>query len=262
MLELRKSIRLQSLNLPLKQALLLAAELGAEAVEINARTELRPADLSQTGVRHFRKIISDLNLKVGSISFPTRRGYHVADDLERRMDATKAAMEMAYQLGCNVVVNHVGQINEDMPTEQWTTLIQALTDLGNYSHKAGAWLAAKTGTESGADLAKLLDSLPRGAIGVDFDPGNLIINGFSASDAIKELGSRVLNFRARDAVRDLAQGRGLEVQLGRGSIDLPELFSVLEEHQYRGFITVERQTGQDAATECGEAIEYLTNLFR
>jgi sugar phosphate isomerase/epimerase len=261
MLQLKKAIRLESLNLPLKRAMQVANELGFEAVELNARTQLRPSELSRTGVRHFRKLMEDLNLKVSAIHFPTRRGYNTVDDLDRRIDATKSTMEMAYQLGCNVVCNHVGVVPEDPESEQWHTLIQALTDLGNYSHKAGAWLAAKTGSEDGARLKGLLDVLPLGAVGVDFDPGNLIINGFSASESMDSLGDRVLMFRARDAVRDLATGRGLEVQLGRGSIDLPHLLSVLEENQYRGFVTVERQTEADSVVECREAIEYLQNVF-
>lgn len=239
----------------------MAAEVGAEAVELNARTQLRPSELSRTGVRHFRKMMEDLNLKISAIHFPTRRGYNIVDDLDRRIDATKKAMEMAYQLGCNIVCNHIGVVPENVESEQWQTMVQAMTDLGNYSHKAGAWLAAKTGSEDGARLKSFLETLPLGAVGVDFDPGSLIINGYSASESMDALGDRVLMFRARDAVRDLALGRGLEVQLGRGSIDLPYLLSVLEEHQYQGYVTVDRDTDGDPIIECRESLEYLQNVF-
>ena len=261
MLQLKKSIHLESLNLPLKKAIHVAADLGADAVEINARTQLRPAELSRTGVRHFRKMLADLNLQVSAIHFPTRRGYDIEDDLDRRIDATKAAMGMAFDLGCNVVCNHIGRIPEDPQSAAWRTMTQALMDLGNHSHKSGAWLAAKTGSEDGQKLNEFLDVLPVGAVGVDFDPGSLVINGFSASDSITALAARVLNFRARDAVHDLGAGRGLEVQLGRGAIDLAFLLSALEEKSYHGYLTIQRQTDQNPVVECGQAIEYLTNLF-
>ena len=61
--------------MPFKQALATAAEIGAEAVEINARSDLKPGELSRTGVRHLRKMLADLNLKVAAVNFPTRRGY-------------------------------------------------------------------------------------------------------------------------------------------------------------------------------------------
>jgi len=97
---------------PQKIMLQLKKGLNAEGVEINGRTQLHPATMSRTAVRHFLKTLGDLNLSVAAIHFPTRRSYGEVEDLERRIDATKAAMSMAYELGCNVVVNRIGNIPE------------------------------------------------------------------------------------------------------------------------------------------------------
>lgn len=261
MLQLKKSIRLESLRQPFKKALVTAASLGADGVEINGRTEIRPAEMSRTAVRHLQKMMADLNLEVSAIYFPTRRGYGVSDDLDRRIDATKAAMTMAFELGCNVVVNKIGRVPEDAQDPNWITMVQALTDLGNFSQKAGAWLAARTGSESGETLKSMIDALPIHSLVVDFDPGDFLINGFSATEAMKLLGEHVMSFRARDAVQDLSQGRGIEVQLGRGSVDWASLLGTLEEHNYSGFLTIERDTEENSIEEVGQAIEYLTNLF-
>ena len=217
--------------------------------------------MGRTAVRHLSKMLSDLNLKVCAVHFPTRRGFDVPDDLEPRIEATKSAMSMAYELGCNVVVNRIGRIPEDPKSDRWQTMVEAMTDIGNHAQKTGAWLAAQTGTEDGDTLKGFIDSLPPMSLGVDFDPGDLMINGFSATDAMRQLASHVMSFRARDAVRDLAQGRGLEVQLGRGSIEWASLLGALEEHDYQGFVTVDRTTDANPAAECGQAMEYLTNLF-
>ena len=262
MLQLRKGIRIERLRQPFKQALITAARLGADGVEINGRSDIRPSEMSRTAVRHLLKMLSDLNLNICAVHFPTRRGYDNLDDLDRRIDATKAAMTMAYELGCNVVVNHVGHVPEDTKSDRWQTMVQALTDIGNHAQKSGAWLTAQTGSESGETLKGLIDSLPPMSLGVDFDPGDLMINGFSPSESIKQLASHVMSFRARDAVRDLKQGRGLEVQLGRGSIDWAELLGALEEQDYQGYITVDRQTDGNAIEESGQSLEYLTNLFQ
>jgi len=262
MLQLKKAIRLESLRQPFKKAIVTAASLGADGIEINGRTEIRPTDMSRTGVRHLRKMLADLNLKVSSINFPTRQGYGVTDNLDRRIDATKAAMSMAYDLGCNVVVNRIGRVPNDVENPQWTTMVQALSDLGNFSQKTGAWLAARTGSEDGETLKNLIDTLPLYALTVDFDPGDFLINGFSAEEAMKALGPHVTSFRTRDAVQDLSVGRGIEVQLGRGSIDWASLLGTLEEHNYTGFLTVERNSEENSIQQCGQAIEYLTNLFR
>ncbi len=261
MLQLKKGIKLESLRLPFRKSLEVAAQLGAEGVEINARTEIRPDELSRTGVRHLKKMLGDLNLKVAAVHFPTRRGFGESDDLDRRIDATKNALAMAWNLGCNVVTNHIGTIPDEPEAPEWTTMVQALTDIGNHSQKAGAWLAAHSGINGTETMRQLLDSLPAMAIGIDFDPAAMIINGRDVIGGMKALGPQVMHFRARDAVYEMSMGRGLEVQLGRGSVNLPELLGILEEHNYNGFFTIERDSESEAILHCGQAVEYLDSLF-
>ena len=79
-------------------------DLGADGVEIDARSHIRPSELTQTGRRQLRKLLDDRNLRVCAISFRTRHGYNVRENLGRRVDATKDAMRMAYEVGANVVI--------------------------------------------------------------------------------------------------------------------------------------------------------------
>ena len=62
------------------------------------------------------------------------------------------------------------------------------------------------------------------------------------------------------AIRDLARGRGLEVGLGSGTVDFPELLGILEEHRYGGYFTINRQTTGDAVAEVAQAIKFLTSM--
>jgi sugar phosphate isomerase/epimerase len=199
MLQIRLGIELASLRLPLKKALLTARELGVEAVEIDLRNELRPEDLSRTGVRQIRKMLDDLNLRISAARFPTRSGYAALDGLEARIDATKRAMLSAYELGTNVVINQIGRVPAETDSAATSNLVQALADLGRHGQKVGALLAAETGTESGADLANLIARLPPGSIGVDLNPANLIINGHSPRDAAEALAPHILHIHATDA---------------------------------------------------------------
>ena len=257
---LKIAVQLASLRLPLRKGLIAAARVGASGVEIDARGELRPQELSQTALRDLRRLLDDLNLRVSAVGFQTRRGYDVADELERRVTATKAAMKMAAELGAAVVVNQIGPVPQDTNSRERTLLVQTLADLSAYGQHVGALLAAQTGTESGADLAHLLAALPERGIGVDLDPGNLIVNGFSPLEAVEALGPQILHVHARDAVRDLARGRGLEVPLGRGTADFAALLGALEDHQYRGYFTIAREESDDPEFEIGEAVKYLKNL--
>jgi len=254
------AIQLRSLRMPLRRALSAAAQLKVAAVEIDARTELRPGELSQTGRRQFRKLLEDLNLRICAIGFPTRRGYNVVDDLERRIAATKEALRLAQELGAAVVVNQVGRVPADTSDPEWPVLFEALTDLGAYGNRIGATLAAETGSESGEDLARLLAALPDGALGVTLNPGNLIVNGFSPLDAVSALGRNIIYVHAKDGIRDRARGRGEEVPLGRGMTDFPSLLGALEDYGYRGYLCIERDHADDPIFEVGQAVRYLQQL--
>jgi sugar phosphate isomerase/epimerase len=260
MLQIKLGIELATLRLPLKKALLTARELGAEAVEIDLRNELSPDDLSRTGIRSVRKMLDDLNLRLAAVAFRTRRGYADLPDLDARVDATKRALSAAYELGTSVVVNHIGHIPPETDARARSTLVEVLADLGAYGHKCGAFLAAETGAQPGEELAALIQSLPPGALNTDFNPANLIINGHSSTAAMRALAPHVVHFQATDATRDVAQGRGFEVALGQGNAEFPELLALLEEQQYRGFLTISRHNSRSPIEDVKQAMTFLRNM--
>ncbi|MBX3411642.1 MAG: sugar phosphate isomerase/epimerase [Pirellulales bacterium] len=260
MAELKIGIQLRSLRLPFRKALQTAQRLGASAVEIDARGDLRPQELSETGLRELRKMLTDLELRVAAVGYRTRRGYHVLDELDARVAGTKAAMKFAHDLGAPVVVNQVGPVGEDLATDEMRLLKDVLIELGRYGDHVGAYLAAETGTESGTRLGQFIDTLPAGTLAVNLDPGNLIVNGFSPLEAAEVLGPHVRHVHAKDGVRDLGQGRGIEVPLGRGSVDFPAIIGALEQHAYRGYYTIERERAENPELELASAVRYLRNL--
>ena len=160
-----------------------AASIGAEAVEIDARSELDMRDLSDTAIRHISKLLQDQGLAVSALTFQTRRGYNVYADLDRRVEATKRTMDLAYRLGAKVVVNRLGRVPEDSSHPDFEMLRDILTNIGEHGQRVGVSLAGRTGTEDGRTMAQLLEQLPPGCGAVDFDPASLIMNGFSSSEA-------------------------------------------------------------------------------
>lgn len=258
--QLKIALQLRSLRQPLRQALVTASRLGAHAVEIDARTELRPAELTQTALRQFRKLLDDLNLRVSALSFRTRRGYDETEALDRRVEATKEVMQMAHTLGTTLVLNCVGSVPADEENPRWKLLVEVMSDLAAHGNRVGAMLAAETGNDSPELLAKLLAVLPPGATAVSLDPAALVMHGYDPQQAVAVFGSHVQNVAARDAVRDRAASRGEEVQLGRGSVDFPALLGALEQRDYRGYFTVARDAASRPAEELGLAIQYLKNI--
>lgn len=257
MTELRIGIQTRSLRQPLRKALATSWELGADGVEIDARRELVPAQLSQTGLRQFRKLLENLNLRVSAIAFPTRRGYETPERLEQRVLATQDAMRLAYELRADVVINRVGQIPSSSDDPAYSRLVESLTALGAFGDRVGARLAAQTGSQSPAALARLLGDLPDGSIGVDLHPGALVMHGDSPAEAVAELGRHIIHVHATDAVRDFGAGRAVEVELGRGSADMPALLGQLTEFGYQGWVTIERNDSADPVGDIENAMAFL-----
>jgi sugar phosphate isomerase/epimerase len=256
---IRIGIQLAGLRLPLKQALHVAARLGVEAVEIDARTELRPEDLVGTGLRQVRKMLEDLNLRVAAVKYATRRGYEVTDELDRRIEGTKRAMKMAYELGANAVVNHVGSIDPDPNHPTREVLRSVLADLGVYSQRVGAFLACETGSEPLQQLGDLIDTLPEGSVGITLNPGNLLVNGFDL-DSLSKVAKHVMLVHAKDGVPDRARGRGTQVPLGYGLAEFPNIIATLEERAYRGYFVVERDMAPNPLDEFRNSVEFLRNI--
>ena len=260
MFPLKIGLSLASLRQPVRQALSIAAQLGARAIEIDARGDLRPAEMTGTAVRELRKLLSDAGLSICAVSFITRRGYNDMDELDRRISATKDAMRMAYELRSPIVVNRIGRVPSDEEDPGWKLLIETLSDLGRHgdryrrhplrSHRQRRWTIAGEADRRVAG----------GKFGRRFRPAGLIVAGFSPRDSLEAVGRHVKHVHARDAVRDPLAGRGVETPLGRGVADFPELLGLLDNVNYRGWFTVERQQCDDPATELGNAIQYLQNM--
>jgi sugar phosphate isomerase/epimerase len=253
-------IQTRSLRQPLRQALVTASRLGATGIEIDARHELRPGELSRTGLREFHKLLDDLNLRVSAVAFPTRRGYDDPDDFERRVLATQEAMRFAADLRTDVVINDIGRVAEKPEDASFQRMIEALTVIAAFGDRAGVRLAAQTTHVSPQDLARVLAALPAHSTGVDLHPGGLIDSGHSPVEAIESLGPNVLHIHACDAVRDPSTRRTTEVELGRGSADFPEILGLLSEFDYRGWATIERHESPNPIPEIENAVAYLLQL--
>jgi sugar phosphate isomerase/epimerase len=274
---LRIAVQTKCFAQPLKQALHTAGQVQAEGVQIDLRQELAPAELSDTAIRQVRKLLDDLNLRVGSTAFPTRRGYANPEDLDRRIQATVEAMRTASRLACRVMLITVGPLPDPAPktdsqsspsahllslkgTESRTTLVEALTALAMQGNRYGVQLAIECPTAHPADLKALLEELPEGLVGADLSPADLILNGQSPRLHAEVLGKHIVHVFANDAVRGLGGAAGADVELGRGTADFPELLGLLEEHDYHSWITVERRNSRRTAEDIRNAVQFLRSL--
>lgn len=245
---------------PLKKALHTAAAIGCDGVQIDGRHELAPTELSDTGVRQLRKLLDDLNLRVGSVVFPTRRGYGDPQDLERRVEATVGALRLASQLRASVLICHIGNIPSHPDSPEQTTLVEVMGSLGAEGIRRGVQIAAQARFDSFDQLTGLLELLPEGSLFLDLHPARLLADGHAPSEYVTIVGKYVVHVHAADVVRDFASGQNLEVELGRGSVEFPALLGQLEEYNYRGWLTIERRDSDRVIEACANAVKFLRAL--
>jgi len=257
--QLKLSLDIAELRQPFKKALHTAAQLGVQAVQIEARGELDPAELTQTGIRHIRKMLEDWNLRVSAVRFRPALSYYNPDRLEARIEATQRAMDLAYKLGAGLVVGRIGRIPSPESPE-YRLLTEVVTDLGRYGQRVGSMLATETGSEPGPELARFIQQLPEGSLGVDFNPANLVVEGHSIEEAVETLGQHVRCVQATDALRDVAAGTAVAVELGRGSVDYPNLLAGLDGWGYQGYWTLQPAGGGEPEAELARSARFLRSL--
>ncbi|MBY0526662.1 MAG: sugar phosphate isomerase/epimerase [Gemmataceae bacterium] len=253
-------LRLESLGLPLRRALAEAARIGVLGVQFDAVGDLAPNQLSETGRRELRNLLRTYNVELTALGCPMRRGLDTAENLEARIDHVRQVLTLSFELGPRLVVVQAGKIVEDDKAPAATLLHESLLALGHYGDRVGSILALETGLEDAAVLAGYLDRLDTGSLAVNYDPANLLINGFDPYTAVKVLHQRIAHAHAKDARKSSASRTAAEVPLGHGDLDWMRLSGELQEIEYRGWLMAERESGDRSPADMESAVKFLRRV--
>lgn len=257
-IETRIGIRLESLGVPIRDAIVLAASLRAHGVQFDAVGELAPDQLSQTGRRHLRHLLSSHSLKLAAIGFPTRRGFDSLERLEARIAGTCRALSYAREMGALCVVNHIGKIPTlDRGDVRHAHFFEALERVGHEAERVGCRFAIETAQDSIPDLVALLDLLKLHGLAVNFDPANLVARGHDVYEPLAGLGERVVGVHVKDVVRSGTIAGAEEVPLGQGILDWEVLLGGLEQIAYPGFFTLEREAPVHSIKDIADGVAFL-----
>lgn len=254
-------VRLESFGLPLRRALAEARKLGVVGVQVDAAGDLSPNALTQTGRREFRHLLRSHNLELTALGCPLRHGLDEAENQQPRIEHVRKAMTLAYDLGPRVVVVSAGRApREDENDERVALLTESLWTLGRHGDRTGTVLALETGLEPGEQLRRFLDRFDTAGLGANFDPANLLMRQFDPYEGARALAGKVAHVHAKDARKATASRSAQEVPLGHGDIDWVRMLGLLEETDYRGWVTAERETG-GGPDEMAAAVAFLRRFI-
>jgi sugar phosphate isomerase/epimerase len=259
--KLKIGVSLESLGMPVRRGLQEIARLGVAGVQINAVGDLSPKALSQTGRREFRNLLRAYNLELTALGCPLRHGLDTPEGQEVRIAHVKQVMSLSFDLGPRVVVVQAGRVPEDITTSQARFLTEALLVLGQHGDRTGTILALETGLESGAALRQFLDRLDTGGLGVNFDPANLLLHGLDPYESARALHGRIVHSHAKDARQAAASRAAQEVPLGHGDIDWMRYLGVLTEIEYRGWLTIKRETGDHRLADVAAGVKFVRHFM-
>jgi sugar phosphate isomerase/epimerase len=140
-------------------------------------------------------------------------------------------------------------------------LTEALTVLALHGDRIGCLLALETGLEAGKDLRAYLDRFDVGSLGVNLDPANLILNGHDVLECVRALHGMIFHSHAKDARTGRVSRAAQEVPLGHGDIEWMSYLATLEEVEYRGWLTIERESGDNRVADITSGVGFLRRFI-
>ncbi|MCX7394898.1 MAG: sugar phosphate isomerase/epimerase [Planctomycetales bacterium] len=237
-----------------------ASGLNATGVQLDLNNEVSALSLSDTGRRHLLHHISELNLSVAGATFPLKHPLTEETELDRRVSSLRDAMTFAYSLKATTLCCRVGRIPSDHASKSRQLLVEILSDLARHGNHVGTILCITPTDDSAEDLLALISEIKTGPVGVDFDPAHFTMTGRSSADALRTLHAVTSHVQLRDGLRDFSGG-SQEAAIGQGAVDWPEVFALLNEMDYRGWLTVIRTQGDDRIGDMSRAITFVRNLL-
>ena len=269
---------------PLKEALTLASRLQFDGVQIYATTgEFSPQTLTPAHKAEIKAQLADCGLEISALCGDMGGyGYQIEADNPERIEKTKAIIDLAVEFNTRVITTHIGVIPSDRNHPRYQTMLKALNACGSYAQEKGVTLAIETGPETAATLKMFLDDT-QGGVGVNLDPANFVmVTGQDPVEAVKLLESYIVHTHVKDGIMlkktdpkiiydHFAEGGiealnvadyFLETPLGEGKVDFSNYLAALQDVGYDGYLTIERETGSNPASDIVKARDVVLDLLK
>ena len=268
---------LESFRTDTKTALAQAAAMGADGIQMYAtKGEHAPENLSPAARRELLDMLKSNGLRFSALCGDLGRGFGHRELNPGLIEKSKRILDLAKDLETNIVTTHIGVVPEDPSHERYKIMQEACFELASYADSIDAHFAIETGPETSAVLKGFLDGLHSTGVAVNLDPANLVmVAGDDPVTAVHNLKDYIVHTHAKDGVMlertnpEFIYGvtpmpediKGIkffrEVALGTGGVNFTTYLKALEEIGYRGFLTIEREAGDQPAVDINIAKEHL-----
>lgn len=259
----------------LRTSLETAARLGANGVQLYAvEGEISP-EMSAAARAQTRDMIASCGLEISALCGDLGTGgFAFRENNPKKVERSKRIVDLAKELGTDIVTTHIGVVPQDPTCERFAVMQQACAELADYAASVGAHFAVETGPEPALTLKGFLDTIRSDGLGVNLDPANLkMVCDDDPTLAVYLLKDYIVHTHAKDGVMlyyknpeiiyglkqetIVTDSSFAEVPLGKGSVDFPEYLKALENIGYTGYLTIEREVGDDPEKDIADAVAFL-----
>lgn len=280
---------IDNFRLDVRNGLQKAKEVGAEGVQIYAVSgEMDPDHLSTKQRKELKAFIDDLGLEISALCGDLAgHGFQDSEVNPDKIEKSKRILDLAIELGTNVVTTHIGIVPEDRSSRIYESMQKACEELSQYANSLGAYFAIETGPETAAHLKQFLDSLSGNGVSVNFDPANMVmVTGDDPVQGVYTLKDYIVHTHVKDGVRHrevdprivygslgfttmgheeitrmLNEGKLFEeLPVGQGAVDFPAYFKALQDIGYKGYLTIEREAGDNREHDIKQAIQFIQSF--
>lgn len=242
-----------SFRLGFEDSIKAASKLGVSGVQKYMTTgDLTAENLVGDKLKEVKDIMNSNGLVFSAICGDF--GLDLDDDTI--VDRSKRVLEKAKELDCHIVTTHIGHLYET-DDARMEKIRNNARELAVFADSIGSYFAAETGTEKAPVLKAFLDSLGAKGLRVNLDPANLVmVAGDDPVAAVYTLKDYIVHTHAKDGVKT-GENTWLELPLGQGGVDFDKYLAALNDIGYTGFLTIEREVGDNPAADIGMAVDFL-----
>jgi sugar phosphate isomerase/epimerase len=178
----------------------------------------------------------------------------------KNQDLVTRAIGLTADMGVDYLSFHFGFIGQP-GGPSWNKLLERTRILADEAAKRKVMLLMETGQETGGELKSFLEQLSHSAVGVNFDPANMILyDEGDPIEAIGILGPWIKHVHVKDGRRPRsASDWSGDVPWGTGDVNVPAFFESLEKIGYSGALAIEREVGDQRLADIASAIEKLVS---
>ena len=269
-----------SFKLETRDAIKAAAAIGARGIQMYSTNGVNsPENLVGQARKDLLSFVKDQGMVFSAICGDLGQGFMKPEKNPMLIDKSKRIMELAKELETDIVTTHIGVVPADKNHDRYKIMQEACYELAQYADSMDSHFAIETGPETAETLKMFLDDLGSTGVAVNLDPANFVmVTGDDPVAAVHTLKKYIVHTHAKDGIKLLDRSPEIiyraiehdnwdkepafrEVPLGQGSVDFPAYLKALEEIGYKGFLTIEREVGNDPAADIQLAADFLRQII-